>query len=670
MNQFVYDEIDCIKSIITPSKTKIRHHKVKEEYVVFVNSNPVSNFFACATMMLAKGVDSVKTHIVYCNNASTDFIDDFLTEVCPDKEENPEKWESFFARITIYNSCEEFYKNYGEFIYDTVRFCTFLNATDNIYSDDLKRKEYLSELEGIFDFAGRFETVKLVHSSLIPEIKPLQGGITSISEREYEFYAAQFENDSPEQFVLDTEELLRKHVKEGLNGVATRVFNLFGSSIPNRHFDELISDIKSSNTINANTAERHNFIGLTNIQYASAVVYFMFTKGKEGNIYNIQQYITTPYDIPLCTYNYFSEHDAKLVCKDSESDNTQYALLCQKKLDAVISPKYKNIDLGHCCYKTILSEIGEEYFDKNYIFRYDGKLDEIKQLEIEMMEEVKRICEKHNIKYFLVGGSLLGAVRHKGFIPWDDDLDFGMLREDYEKFRRVAPAELDSKYAYQSFRTEPNSHYIFDKIRLKDTFFATKFSDMFEIENGLFIDILIYDKTAKSPKLQKMHTEFLRKWTRLINIRWVNRPRKGVAYKFSKRALPIMRLFPIKLYHYIFNSVLKWYKSSSSKWVIDGVGQNIERGAFPIEWVEETVDMQFENTVFPVPKMYDEYLRHWYGEKYMQLLPISTRNSGHILKRIDLGPYITRFGVENTNYHHASKKGELFDFYDDEIIGE
>jgi phosphorylcholine metabolism protein LicD len=182
---------------------------------------------------------------------------------------------------------------------------------------------------------------------------------------------------------------------------------------------------------------------------------------------------------------------------------------------------------------------------------------------------------------------------------------------------------------------------------------------MFEIENGLFIDILIYDKTAKSPKLQKLHTDNLRRWTRLMNIRWVNKPRKNVAYKFSKYALPIMRLFPMKLYHMIYNH-------SSRKWAIDGVGQNIERGAFPIEWLEDTIDAEFENTTFPIPKGYDEYLRHWYGDNYMQLLPISTRNSGHTLKRIDLGSYATRFGFSDGKFHHAAKEGELFDYYDEE----
>lgn len=665
MNQYIYDEINSIKELMMPTRARIRAHRVRDEYVVLVNTSPVSKFFACASMLLAKSVDSVKTHIVYCDSSAKAFISDFLKQVCPDKNENPEGYEKFFERIAIYKSSEDLIAENREFTYQKIRFCTFLDSNAACYSSLQAKTEYLAELEKMMIYANRFPTSKLVHMSQIPEIKTLPGSMTSISEREYEVYAAQFDKNSAEHFVLDAEEVIRKYAKLGLKSVAARLDNVFGPGIESAGFDNIIDDLKSLNTINADTADCNKYFGMNYIRFAGAMVFFMFLHGKAGNIYNMQQFMTTPYDFAIKAYDYFADYKTRLCCVNSTRVKAEYALLCSKKLDAVMQAKYKGMELGDCIYRTILSKIDFEYFDKNYIFHYDGKLDEIKKLEIEMMEEVKRICEKHGIKYFLVGGSLLGAVRHKGFIPWDDDLDFGMLREDFDKFKQVAPGELNPRYSYQSYETEPNSHYIFDKIRLKDTFFTTKFSDMFEIENGLFIDILIYDKTAKTPKMQKRHTDALRRWTRIMNIRWVNKPRKNVAYKFSKIALPFMRLVPLKAYHRFFNLMLKWYKNSSSTWAIDGVGQNIERGAFPIEWLEETIDAPFENTTFPIPKGYDEYLRHWYGNNYMELLPISTRNSGHVLKRIDLGPYASRFGFEEGKFHHASKSGELFDYYDE-----
>lgn len=665
MNQYIYDEINSIKELMMPTRAKIRTHTVRDEYVVLVNTSPISKYFACASMLLAKSVDSVKTHIVYCDGSAKEFISEFLMQVCPDKSENPDGYDNFFARIAIYKSCEDFIAENREFTYKKIRFCTFLDSDKDCYSSASAKDEYLAELEKLMIFACRYPTAKLVHMSQIPEIKTLPGSMTSISEREYEVYAAQFDENSAEHFVLNAEEIIRKYAKQGLKAVASRLNNLFGPGVNNARFDKIIDDLKSLNTINADTADCNKYFGMNYIRFAGAMVFFLFLQGKGANIYNMQQFMTTPYDFSIKAYDYLADYKTRLCCVNSTQTDAQYSLLCGKKLNAILQEKYTAMEFDNCIYRTILSKLDFEYFDKKYIFHYDGKLDAIKQLEIEMMEEIKRICEKHGIKYFLVGGSLLGAIRHKGFIPWDDDLDFGMLREDFEKFKKVAPAELNPKYAYQSYETEPESHYIFDKIRLKDTFFTTKFSDLFEIENGLFIDILIYDKTAKSPKLQKMHTDNLRRWSRIMNIRWVNKPRKNVAYKFSKFALPFMRLFPLKFYHMFFNIMLKWYKHSSSTWAIDGVGQNIERGAFPIEWFEETIDVPFENTTFPVPKEYDEYLRHWYGNNYMELLPISTRNSGHLLKRIDLGSYATRFGFKEGKFHHASKVGELLDYYDE-----
>lgn len=662
MNQYIFDEINSVKELMMPTRARIRTHRVQDEYVVAVNSSPVSCVFACAVMLLAKSIDSVIAHIAVTDDKANDFINDFLDEVCPPKKEDPEGYERFFQRITIYKGIDDFVVRNKKFTLKKVRFCTFLNSLAEDFENGEARQEYLENLDKLMLYAGRYDNVKVVHTAQIPPLKALPGGMTSLSEREYEVYCAQFGADSPEQLVLDAEEVLRKYAKQGVKIVASRLDNVFGPGVNNAMFDKLLDDLKSLNTINADTAHHNQYFGVNYIRYAASTVFFMFLHGKGGNIYNVQQFVTTPYDFAMKAYDYFADYKTRLCCVNSPQMEPSYRLLCSKKLDGAMVHKFTEMDLGDCIYRSMLSILDFEYFDKNYIFRYDGKLDEIKKLEIEMMEEVKRICEKHNIKYFLVGGSLLGAVRHKGFIPWDDDLDFGMLREDFEKFKEVAPKELNPRYSYQSYQTEPNSHYIFDKIRLKDTFFTTKFSDMFEIENGLFIDILIYDKTAKSPRLQKMHTDALRRWTRIMNIRWVNKPRKNVAYKFSVIALPFMRLFPLSLYHKFFNLMLKWYNKSSSEYAIDGVGQNIERGAFPIKWLQETVDAPFENTTFPIPKGYDEYLRHWYGNNYMKLLPISTRNSGHILKRIDLGPYVTRFGFEQGDFRRASKEGELLDY--------
>ena len=106
---------------------------------------------------------------------------------------------------------------------------------------------------------------------------------------------------------------------------------------------------------------------------------------------------------------------------------------------------------------------------------YQGKLPAIQSILFQILCEIDRICKKHRIPYFLAGGTLLGAVRHQGFIPWDDDLDVMMLRHDYERFLAVAQAELPPQLFLQTPSTEAGNHYVISKIRLQDTVFSSAY---------------------------------------------------------------------------------------------------------------------------------------------------------------------------------------------------
>lgn len=310
--------------------------------------------------------------------------------------------------------------------------------------------------------------------------------------------------------------------------------------------------------------------------------------------------------------------------------------------------------------------LGIFYTDKNYdMLRmlpiYNGRLEHIKKLEMEILEFVDKLCKEHGIKYFLAGGSLLGAVRHKDIIPWDDDLDIAMLREDFEKFRRIAPANMIETLTYESPRNDKGNHYHFDKIRLKNTYFSTRYSSHFKIRDGVFFDILVYDQTSNNLTLSKIHIKLIAIMTRLINIRWWNKPRKSVHYRFTKIALPFMRLVPFRFYHWLFERFVKAYsKRKNAKYVIDSVGQNINKGRFPKEILAEVEYVDFGSTEAPIPKGWDAYLKHFYGEHYMELLPISQRASGHHIARIDLGGYLFSDHPDES-FRNIDLNGELFE---------
>jgi len=272
--------------------------------------------------------------------------------------------------------------------------------------------------------------------------------------------------------------------------------------------------------------------------------------------------------------------------------------------------------------------------------RYHGKLETIRQLELEVLDEIDAICRRHGIRYFLAGGSLLGAVRHKGFIPWDDDLDVAMLREDYERFRRIAPAELSNRFYYQSHELEAPSHYVFDKIRVRGTTFSTAWSAKFDIEDGVFVDVLVYDKTSNAEWIRRAHIKLILMMRRAINIKWINIPRRRIHYRLSKVALPVMRLVPWKVFHWGFERVARLFeRSKRSRFVVDGVGLNVKRvGGVPVEWFEDVQMVEFEGRSVPAPKGADDYLRLWYGESYMEILPPARRRA-HRIAAVDLGEY-------------------------------
>ncbi|MCR5037988.1 MAG: LicD family protein [Bacteroidales bacterium] len=129
---------------------------------------------------------------------------------------------------------------------------------------------------------------------------------------------------------------------------------------------------------------------------------------------------------------------------------------------------------------------------------------------LDIMVEVDSICRKHDIKYWLDGGTLLGAVRHKGFIPWDDDLDICMMQEDYERFIEIASKELPPHLMLQLPEFDPDYNFNLCKVRDKNSFIITQFDDFTKtMERGLYIDIF---NVRPYPKVPKKILKPLMKW--------------------------------------------------------------------------------------------------------------------------------------------------------------
>lgn len=269
---------------------------------------------------------------------------------------------------------------------------------------------------------------------------------------------------------------------------------------------------------------------------------------------------------------------------------------------------------------------------------YDGKLSAVQRTLLLFLKEVDRICRKHEIKYFLGGGTLLGAVRHRGFIPWDDDADVMMLREDYEKFLSVLPGELPAYITDQN--TEAASHFAFTKLRLDGTILSTEFSARFEgLHNGVFLDVLAQDKTAKKGLGQKLHMKLTAQLRWLVLNKWRKTPMNANNKLVSFIGDVIKAVLPLSLLEKMQNRMMTRYRHKDTGMLYDSMGRNVERGAYPEAWLREAVYVDFEDTKLPIPKMWEEYLTYLYGD-YMEMIPVSERHVSHDIVRIDLGRFI------------------------------
>ena len=123
---------------------------------------------------------------------------------------------------------------------------------------------------------------------------------------------------------------------------------------------------------------------------------------------------------------------------------------------------------------------------------YDKEtLDKLHQVELEILDDFVSVCEKHKLRYFLTGGTMLGAIRHKGFIPWDDDIDIGMPREDYDKFIKIGSEALGNKYTLDCFELNKKYYLPFAKIKKNNTIFDEGLDD--KNHKGIFIDIIPFE---------------------------------------------------------------------------------------------------------------------------------------------------------------------------------
>lgn len=256
------------------------------------------------------------------------------------------------------------------------------------------------------------------------------------------------------------------------------------------------------------------------------------------------------------------------------------------------------------------------------------------KIELDMLEEFIRVCDRHNLKYFADSGTLLGAIRHKGFVPWDDDIDVVMKREDYDKLIKLYYNEFKEPYFLQSAYTDRTYYRGHAQLRNTNTTAILEGEkENVSFNQGIFIDIFPIDEIEKNVILRKFKFYRLKLLRRIYRIKF----NKNLPNNPLKKVIKITVRFLIKNMNYL-KSFQKYEKICKKVYTKSGLLSKVsfydsykKYKNFPISYFEESINVPFENMNINVPKNYDDILKKYYGKDYMIPKRVGNSHNTYIL---------------------------------------
>lgn len=290
-------------------------------------------------------------------------------------------------------------------------------------------------------------------------------------------------------------------------------------------------------------------------------------------------------------------------------------------------------------------------------------LDKLHKVQLEILEDFIRVCNKYGLRYFAIYGTAIGAVRHEGFIPWDDDIDVGMLRRDYDRFFEVFEKELGDKYNLLTPEIDPRYACTVTHIQRKGTRFVSEMSKDLKCEQCIFMDIFPFDYVAPGKKAQKKQARRTTFWGKLLFLSGTGNPiipYGGIMGAVMHAACMLIHLV-LKLFRVSPASIYRKYKAAATEYnnrkersgyvtsfeYTGCIKDKVRRSAlFPVR------EVPFENMMIAIPNNNDEFLTKVYGD-YMQLPPEDKRVN-HMPIEIDFGDVFEN-QTEKTDEQTADK---------------
>ncbi len=233
-----------------------------------------------------------------------------------------------------------------------------------------------------------------------------------------------------------------------------------------------------------------------------------------------------------------------------------------------------------------------------------------------IMKFIDKLCRENGIIYYIMGGTALGAIRHGGFIPWDDDLDIFMTPDDYEKFKTVFDSYKSGEFILQEWKTTPD-YLEYAKVRMNGTtFIEENFKDFKDMHHGIYVDIMILHKVPKNLLLQKI-VYFQSKFVTLYALSQRNWKPKS---RFQYLALKFLKILPCKFLTKHFYKHIYKYDGLNKEfnycyWITPA---KFKQGLFQQDFFDAPIDIKFEDTYLLGSEKIREYLQYRYGN-YMKL---------------------------------------------------
>lgn len=250
---------------------------------------------------------------------------------------------------------------------------------------------------------------------------------------------------------------------------------------------------------------------------------------------------------------------------------------------------------------------------------------------LEIMIEIDRICRKNDIRYILDGGTQLGAFRHNGFIPWDDDLDIAMLREEYDRFVEACKRDLDHKYFVCSTDTEKAYTLNFLKIMKRDTRYVQDMYKDLDVPQCIYVDVFPIDNIML--KTKKIQCAFISLYNGIRLVKFGIYPKdKTLKYSILKCA----SFLSLDRINKRLNSVMRYYDKKETKYVYKVCHPGKKKPHYKRDMYLNVEEKDFEGHMFLVPKDHDEFLKRRFGNSYMKMPPESIRHPAHDILEVKL----------------------------------